>query len=93
MTQLERLATLPPFNCTVLALDVMQEAFQLSDECLSSLYENRGLVRPKVIKSTLSWYMKGGYEILDIDEAAYTWRRISGEEVPVPVVYLKKSLV
>lgn len=93
MAQLERLASLPPFNCTVIALDAMQEAFQLSDLCLSLLWDDRGLPRPAEVRSTLGWYKKQGYGIVGIDEDAYTWRKKSGEHVPLPVVYMTKSLV
>jgi hypothetical protein len=93
MAQLETLASSPPFNCTVLALDVMQEAFQLSDLCLSSLWDERGLERPAVARSTLGWYQKQGYGVVGVDEDAYTWRKKNGERVPIPVVYLTKSLV
>lgn len=94
MHQVERAAASPPFNCTAIALDTVTGVYQGSEESLRGFYEDRGIPRPKVIRTNQEWYQRQGYEIIAMKEAMYDWTHPgTGVVFHIPGVYLKKELV
>jgi hypothetical protein len=48
MAKAEELATLPPFNASIMALDTAANSFQQNEVLFKIQYEDRGLPRPRV---------------------------------------------
>lgn len=93
----EHIARSEPHNCTLLALDTMQGAYQVSEKHLKNLYDERGLVRPEKIRSNEEWYLRQGWELVEVGgrvSEIYRWTvHETGEVREVPVIYMTKSLV
>ncbi|KAF7561705.1 hypothetical protein G7046_g2435 [Stylonectria norvegica] len=94
MTQIERLAASPPLSKTSITLDTIDGEFQLRETTMKALYEDRGRARPAVMRTTEEWYVRQGYEVVRREAKGFEWvNPVTGEVVPVPEVYLSKSLV
>lgn len=94
MAQLEAMGAAPPLNATVFALDTIKGEFQLSTMSLTGFYEERALKQGKVVKSTQEWYSRQGYEVFDEVLGGYHWKNpASGEMVPLPIMFMKKTIV
>lgn len=92
--QLEHAATLPPFNCTVIALDTVTAEYELREESIRAWYDERGRMRPEVIRTNQGWYGRQGYVVIGQKEHGYDYTVLeTGEVKAVPLVYLKKDLV
>lgn len=76
------------------ALDTVLGEFQLSKESMDSMYSDRGKQRPVVIRSNEEWYRRQGYEVFKEIPAGYEWKNpVTGKVIPVPIIYMKKTLV
>jgi hypothetical protein len=112
MACIENMATLPPHNCTTLALDTVAGEYQRSERSLASFYDERGLPRPKEVRTNEDWYLRQGYVLMDLPPplddgkvrepekginatlGSYAWvNPETGEEICIPAVYMKKTIV
>ncbi|KAH8173281.1 hypothetical protein LIA77_07536 [Sarocladium implicatum] len=93
MAAIEHLATLPPINATMLALDTIKSEMQLSEEMLSVSFEGTGRQRPAEPKANEEWYRRQGYEVVKVVEAGYDWTHAeSGKTFPLTLVFMSKKL-
>lgn len=65
MIQTERIAASPPFNATVVALDTMRKEFETSESHLKQIFDDKGLQRPREVRSTEEWYIRQGYTVME----------------------------
>lgn len=95
MHQLERLATLPPLNATVMALDTITKEFQITPEAIAIFNKIRGSeVASADFRSNEEWYTRQGYDIICYVDDMYKWVvQETGIAIPVPSVFMKKQLV
>ncbi|KAJ4249868.1 hypothetical protein NW762_012211 [Fusarium torreyae] len=92
MIAAERLATLPPFNRNMIALDCVQKHFQLADNNFGKPPGYSGGTQTTE-RTTEEWYARQGYEVVQRVDRGYDWKDPLLEEVvPVPVVYMVKKL-
>lgn len=94
MAEAERVASSPPHNVNWVALDTMRKEYQMKESHLRTLYEERGFERPKVVRSNEEWYVRQGYQVMPTDkDEFYVWTvPHTGEQRPMPTVWLKKCL-
>jgi len=94
MAQTERIAAEAPHFATNLALDTMLGSYQISELHLARLYDRRGIARPKVLRSTESWYARQGWVLVPMPEPEfYPWHADDVEEnVQIPVIMMKKDI-
>lgn len=97
MVLTELIAKSPPHNAELLALDTLKGSYQVSEKHLGHLYDDRGMERPAVIRSNEEWYLRQGWELVEVDgkaEEIYQWLiPDTGEVRDIPVIYMNKSLV
>ncbi|KAF4960741.1 hypothetical protein FSARC_10370 [Fusarium sarcochroum] len=94
MLATERLAKLPPFNRNVIALDCVQKHFQLADNDFGKPPNRSRGTQTAEVRATEEWYARQGYEIVERVDRGYDWKDpMSGEVVPVPVVYMVKRVL
>jgi hypothetical protein len=93
MAVMEQVATQPPLNADLLALDTVESSFQLRDEHMAIYWEGRGRKRPEVPKANQEWYLRQGYEVMKLVEGGFMWLNpATGEKSPVNMVFLSKKL-
>lgn len=93
MAVMEQVATQPPLNADLLALDTVESSFQLRDEHLAIYWEGRGRKRPEAPKANQEWYMRQGYEVMRVVEGGFIWLNpATGDKSPVNMVFLSKKL-
>lgn len=80
MAAIESEAAGAPHNCTVIALDTTSDAWQRSERSLATFYDDRGLPRPKVVRTNEEWYRRQGYALMDLPpvQEGKTWAREKG---------------
>lgn len=66
MARIESKASLPPHECKVLALDTVAGEWQRSESSLASFFDDRGLPRPKEVRTNEGWYLRQGYQLMDL---------------------------
>lgn len=97
MVLTEHIARSPPHNSQLLALDTLKGSYQVSEKHLGHLYDERGMERPAVLRSNEEWYLRQGWELVDVNGRAdeiYKWQvPDTGEVREIPVIYMTKSLV
>jgi hypothetical protein len=86
--------------------------YQRSERSLASFYDERGLPRPKEVRTNEDWYLRQGYVLMDLPPplddgkvrepekginatlGSYAWvNPETGEEICIPAVYMKKTIV
>ncbi|RTE77799.1 hypothetical protein BHE90_007707 [Fusarium euwallaceae] len=89
MVETERLARLPPFNSDVIGLDTVQKHFQLGDNNFrKTYYDSKGTK----VRASEEWYVRQGYEAVERVDRGYDWKDVvTGDFVPVPLVYMVKK--
>ncbi|RFU72076.1 hypothetical protein TARUN_10184, partial [Trichoderma arundinaceum] len=92
MRQIEHLASLPPLNATTMALDTVTKEFQTSPESLAIFAKISGS-KVDAFRSNEEWYTRQGYKDMARLDNSYKWADpVTGVEIPVPCVFLKKDL-
>ncbi|RCI10513.1 hypothetical protein L249_4340 [Ophiocordyceps polyrhachis-furcata BCC 54312] len=94
MSQLERIASNPPFNSDYIALDTLPADFQRSEQVQSIAFDARGLPRPLEMRTNEDWFRRMGYRVIGADQALYRrFDPVSGSEVAaMPGLFLTKAL-
>ncbi|KAI1481625.1 hypothetical protein K445DRAFT_313817 [Daldinia sp. EC12] len=90
MSKIEALATQSPMNAKIVALDTLSKEMQTEPEIRDLLYGKGGVPLPVV--SNEEWYISQGYEVLKRHKNAWVWSPREGIDVPVNIVYMKKSV-
>lgn len=80
-------------NATIVALNTRQKEVQGSEEFLKKAFENRGITRPKEVRTNQDWYARQGYEVLPRPATALYVDTTTKEVETVPFIRLKKVLV
>ncbi|KAK1843990.1 hypothetical protein CCHR01_13390 [Colletotrichum chrysophilum] len=90
MAQIEDLAKLPPFHHDMIALDMVQKNFQLSQ----NNFWKAPNTPSKGTRTSEEWYTRQGYQAIARVDRGYDWMVPETQEhVPVPLVYMIKKLV
>lgn len=93
MIAVEHLATMPPVNATILALDTIKSEMQLSEAMLSVAFEGSGRERPEEPRANEEWYRRQGYEVIKVAENGYDWTHaLTGKTYPLTIVFMCKKL-
>ncbi|KAG5989875.1 hypothetical protein E4U43_004415 [Claviceps pusilla] len=77
-----------PFDCTFRALDIIRSDVQKSEASLRGLYVERGLPRPKVLRTNEEWFLRQGYEIIGAEAEPYEWTvPVTGRVMRLPCAF------
>ena len=92
MAATERAAASPPVNATIVALNTLQKEIQGSEVFLKKAFDDRGMARPKEVRTNQDWYGRQGYEVIPGPGTALYVDTTTKEVETVPIVWLKKEL-
>ncbi|KAI1377686.1 hypothetical protein F4677DRAFT_45040 [Hypoxylon crocopeplum] len=90
MSKIESVATQSPMNAKVVALDTVAKEMQTVPEKRDLLY-GEGLVPPPPVANE-DWYTSLGYEVFKREDDGYIFTTKDGTELPVSIVYMKKTV-
>lgn len=88
----ERAAASPPVNATVVALNTLRKDIQESEVFLKKAFDDRGMTRPKKIRTNQDWYVGQGYEVIPGPETALYVDTTTKQVETVSIVWMKKEL-
>ncbi|PKS08650.1 hypothetical protein jhhlp_005039 [Lomentospora prolificans] len=89
MANAERVATMEPYNASLMVLDTLVKEVQTSEAIRKAMYDDRGLPFPLV--SNEEWYLGLGYDVHARTTEGYVYKHPGGSIV-LEVVFLKKIL-